>query len=97
MTWQHIVDYPIDYHTNAGYRVQWHWEGGTRNKIWVATNPEGKTSTYRSKGEAMQACEVGISKRAAIAGRARQDESGKLAEMKAMGNAQIASGLEMSQ
>jgi len=97
MTWQHIVDYPIDYHINAGYRVQWHWEGGTRNKIWVATNPEGKTSTCRSKDEAMRLCEAGIAKRAAIAERTRLEESGELAEMKARGKAQIAAMREMMQ
>jgi len=97
MSWQRIVDYPIDYHINAGYRVQWHWEGGTRNKIWVATNPEGKTSTHRSGDEAMQACEAGIAKRAAIAERARLEESGDLAEMTSSGRAQIAAMREMLQ
>jgi len=97
MTWQRIVDYPIDYHINAGYRVQWHWEGGTRNKIWVATNPEGKTATCRSKDEAMRACDAGIAKRAAIARRTRIEESGELAEMKARGKAQIAAMREMMQ
>jgi len=70
MSWQHVHEYPIDYHENSEYRVQWHWEGGTRNKIggtrnkiWVATNPEGKTSTHRSKYDAMHACEAGIAKR----------------------------------
>lgn len=64
MSWQHVHDYPIDYHENAGYRVQWHYAGGTRDKIWVATNPEGKKSSHRSKDDAIHVCDVGIARRA---------------------------------